>query len=247
MRSYFLGLLVCVFVAGCVEVTQAPPPEKASTNSQTRIFRSADDGLARYRSMSRKMEPQIERICRSFHPDQSRKFCDYQFKEITDIRQPANAFLSLDNQGRPVITFTVNLLRSMANDDEIAFVIGHEAGHQIAAHIYKARESTAAGSLAGAVMAGILGANTQTGADLGAFVGRRAYSKEWEFEADTIGAHIAYRAGYSPIKGIGYFRRNETGSSAFLATHPPSRERIRVVEKTYNKIIQSGGTAPIRW
>ncbi|MEM9715787.1 MAG: M48 family metalloprotease [Pseudomonadota bacterium] len=256
MRNAILILVSAVFLAGCVEVTNAPQPsnDRPTENTQpppnqtgVRYFRSASDGVARYRSLSRQMEPRIEQICRSFHADQNRNFCDYQFKLISDTKQPPNAFLSLDNQRRPVITFTVNLLRSMANNDEIAFVIGHEAGHQIAEHIYKARDSTVAGSLAGAILAGVIGADPQSGADLGAFVGRRAYSKEWEFEADTIGAHIAYRAGYSPIAGIGYFRRNETGSNAFLATHPPSRERIRVVENTYNRIIQSGGNAPIRW
>ncbi|MEO0341971.1 MAG: M48 family metalloprotease [Pseudomonadota bacterium] len=255
MRNAVFAIFSAAILAGCVEVTQSPQPSNDGSTNTTQspspaeqsFFRSADNGIARYRALSQAMEPQIERICQSFHADQNQNFCDYQFNVDTDTRQPPNAFLSLDRRGRPQITFTVNLLRSMANDDEIAFVIGHEAGHQIAEHIYKARDSTVAGGLLGEALANVIGVSPSAGADLGSFVGRRVYSKDWEFEADTIGAHIAYRTGFSPVRGLGYFRRNETGSSAFLATHPPSRERIQVVERTYNKIIQSGGSAPITW
>jgi len=141
----------------------------------------------------------------------------------------------------------VNLLRSMANNDEIAFVIGHEAGHQIATHLVQAQQNVAAGAIAGAILAGVLGGDVQQGADLGGYIGRRAYSKEFELEADSIGTHIAYRAGFSPLKGIGYFQRVQTGSNSLLATHPPSQDRINNVRSTYNTIVQSGGTAPIKW
>jgi len=251
MRNAFIAMFCALFLVSCVEVTSAPPsderPTETTETTQIRYFRSADDGISRYRSLSRAMEPRIESICRQFHTNRGRNFCDFQFKVITDTRQPPNAFQSLDKSGRPVITFTVNLLRSMANNDEIAFVIGHEAGHQIATHILQAQQNTAAGTLAGAILAGVIGADPQTGADLGGFIGRRAYSKEFELEADTIGTHITYRQGYSPIKGIGYFQRVQTGSNAVLATHPPSNDRINRVRSEYNRIVQSGGTAPIRW
>lgn len=253
MRNLIAGFLICCLLVSCVEVTQSPPPEsnpEPSTQTQqqgVRYFRSAADGESRYRSLSRAMEPRIERTCRQYHANKRASFCDFQFKLNRDTRQAPNAFQSLDNQGRPVITFNINLLRSMANNDEIAFVIGHEAGHQIASHLIQARGNIQAGAAAGSILAGIIGADPQIGADLGGFIGSRAYSKEFELEADTIGTHIAYSAGYSPIKGIGYFQRTQTGSSAVLATHPPSNDRIRRVQNEYNRILQSGGTAPLRW
>lgn len=161
--------------------------------------------------------------------------CD--FKIVLDSRPeaPANAFQTLDSNGRPILIVTSALLKELRNPDEVAFVLGHEASHHIEGHIPKTQDS----ALAGAVLAGMIvaagGGNVQaveSAQQLGAQVGSRTFSKNFELEADSLGTVIAYRAGYDPVVGVMYFARSPDPGDRFLGSHPPNSDRIRVVRQT---------------
>ncbi len=70
--------------------------------------------------------------------------------------------------------------------------------------------------------------------EVGAVVGSRAYSKEYELEADRLGTIITHLAGYDPLAGVEYFSRIPDPGNQFLGTHPPNRQRIELVKKTAN-------------
>ena len=57
---------------------------------------------------------------------------------------------------------------------------------------------------------------------LGAQVGARSYSKDFELEADALGTVITHRAGFSPLKGAAFFTRIPDPGDRFLGTHPPN-------------------------
>ena len=93
------------------------------------------------------------------------------------------------------------------------------------------------------------GGDASAGVDIGAQIGGRSYSKKFELEADSIAAHITSRAGYSPEIGSRTFERT-AGSSALLATHPPSANRKARVDAEIARINAAkarGQRAPIRW
>ncbi|MBR9864515.1 MAG: M48 family metalloprotease [Rhodobacteraceae bacterium] len=232
-------------LGACTSTTDPVPQQSAAPVA----MRDTQSSVRDYYRVAARVEPVAESVCRSFHADKPRGFCDFQVKVNTDPRQPANAYQTIGADGRPVITFNVNMLRSFRNDHEIAFVFGHEAGHQIARHI----EQTQANQLAGAVLGGILvavgGGDARVGVDIGGAIGGRSYSKKFELEADTIAAHIADRAGYNAAIGARTFERTR-GSSALLATHPPSTQRISQVARTIqtiNTAKSQGGRAPVAW
>ena len=211
---FFLLALVFAGLAACTDTTGRGGETKAEQGPpKVQFVRSGADGQRAYRRVSAQMEPVAERICRDIHPRAPRTFCDFQVRTINDPRQPPNAFQSIGRDGRPIIAFNINMLRTIRNDHEIAFIFGHEAGHQIARHI----EQTQANALAGALIGGILiaagGGDTQVGVDIGAQIGGRSYSKKFELEADRLGAYIADRAGYDPLIGAKSFDRTR-GSSA---------------------------------
>ncbi len=233
MTSKLYAIAVLPFLVACVEPTQTPT-EKKKPPQQT-VTRSAQSGLAAFSRVSRRVEPIAERSCKELHKNAKTQFCDFVIKVHNDPKQPANAFQSIGRDGRPVITFNINMIRSIQNDHEIAFILGHEAGHQIAQHLSKSRQNQVAGAVLGGILAAALGGNIQTGADLGSLVGARSYSKGFELQADRIGTHIASRAGYSPVVGARSFNRTK-GSSALLSTHPPSQDRINTVNKTAAEI-----------
>ena len=178
------------------------------------------------------VEPVAERECRA-----RTRGVNCNFRIVVDDRpgQPSNAFQTVDESGRPVVAFTLALIRDARNPDELAFVMGHEAAHHIAGHLKRQRENAEAGAVIFAGLATLTGASAdgvQTAQDLGATVGARTYSKDFELEADSLGTIITVRAGYDPIRGAEFFTRIPDPGDRFLGTHPPNAARIETVRRT---------------
>ncbi|GGL59758.1 M48 family metallopeptidase [Wenxinia marina] len=175
------------------------------------------------------VEPVAEAVCRERSPQAN---CDFEI--VVDDRPgvPPNAFQFLDRRGRPVIAFTLSLILDAANRDELAFVMSHEAAHHIEGHLARQREIATLGAAVFGQLAGAGGGNSdaiRTAQELGAAVGARTYSREFELEADALGTIIAARAGYDPLRGSEFFFRLPDPGDRFLGTHPPNAERLAVV------------------
>jgi predicted Zn-dependent protease len=85
--------------------------------------------------------------------------------------------------------------------------------------------------------------------DVGAYVGGRAYAQSYELEADTLGAYVTARAGYSPERGADIFGRPSLanpGGPAILASHPGSAQRQATVARVAADIRrqQAAGLVP---
>ena len=176
-----------------------------------------------------RVTPTAEAICH----DRTRGVpCAYRVAVDDRGDQPPNAFQSLDDAGRPVLVFNVALLESVRNADELAFVVGHEAAHHILDHIARQRRDIMEAALAAGALATLNGADpaaVRRAQDIGAEIGARRFSKEFELEADALGTEIAWRAGYDPVKGALFFTRLPDPGNRFLGTHPPNAQRLAVV------------------
>jgi len=230
MRRYalLLGLLVgaCDVVPTVNTGGSQPVPSVAPSSGVT------STGFAR---VTERVEPVAERECRARVRGLN---CDFLVQIDRNPNAPPNAFQSLDRNGRPIITFTQSMLRQLGNDDELAFVMSHEAAHHIRGHLKRQRENAVAGAvlLGGlASLAGGTAADVANAQDLGAAVGARGYSKEFELEADELGTVITHLSGYRPSVGVQFFYRLPDPGDRFLGTHPPNPERIRVVQETIRK------------
>ncbi|MCP5087718.1 MAG: M48 family metalloprotease [Rhodobacteraceae bacterium] len=209
----------------------------------------AKKAIANFKAVAAKVEPIGEQICRSFHKNKPRKTCDFLIKVNNDGNQKANAFQSLGKDGRPVITFNINKLLKVRNNDEIVFVLGHEFGHQIAQHIQKTRIHQEQGMLLGNAIYSD-DDDKDKGKRVGKFHAMVTYSKEFELEADVIAVHITDRAGFDAGRGSRDLKRLRGGSSQWYSTHPPSPRRIQRVKKELGKIRAAkarGKVAPIVW
>jgi Zn-dependent protease with chaperone function len=178
------------------------------------------------------VEPVAERECRARTTGVN---CDFNI--IIDDRpnQPANAYQTLDKKGRPVVAFTLPLIRDARNEDELAFVLGHETAHHIAGHIGRQQQNAVAGAVIFAGLATLTGGDAnavRTAQRLGAQVGARTYSKDFELEADALGTIITAKAGFDPSRGAEFFTRIPDPGDKFLGTHPPNAARIEVVRRT---------------
>lgn len=241
MNFFKLALVLgsALLVAAC-DVVVAPTP--VSTNqptpsaSVTPAFQSQAQAERAFARVTKRLEPVAESECRA-RTDGSN--CDYRIVVDPDPSQPANAFQTFDKDGRPVIAFTIALIKEAGNADEIAFVMSHEAAHHIRGHIERQRRNADATAFVlgwGTALAGGSQSSIELAAEFGEAVGARAYSKDFELEADELGTIIATRAGYSPIVGAEFFNRIPDPGDRFLGTHPPNAARIKVVRDTASRL-----------
>jgi Zn-dependent protease with chaperone function len=247
----FIGLGLAL--GACVPVGPAPIPqggvlEKGDSQSPVAIAQSGpvfatspQQAVATFVSVVEQVEPIAEAMCRE--RAQFGVNCDLQIVVDSRPGQPPNAFQTVDGRGRPVVGFTLALIADARNADEIAFVMGHEAAHHIAGHIPKREETALAGALVAGVLAQASGADVdaiRAAQDLGAQVGARTYSREFELEADALGAEIAFRAGFDPVTGAGFFDRLPDPGDRFLGSHPPNAQRKQLVRDVTARL-QAGG------
>ena len=226
-----LTLIACLALSGCVEVSQpAPPPRPAPPQAAPREVTRAS--VEQFMAVTQRVEPVAERVCRARAP---RENCDFRIMVDDRPGQQINAYQTLDRTGRPVIVFTLPMIAALRNADEVAFVMGHEAAHHIAGHIPRQQQSAAAGALILGGLTAMTGAGQSaidSAVDIGAGVGGRVFSKEFELEADALGTVIAHRAGHDPIRGVAFFSQIPDPGNRFLGTHPPNAQRIEVVRRT---------------
>ncbi|WP_163848836.1 M48 family metallopeptidase [Pseudooceanicola aestuarii] len=217
-------------LAGCAAPMQAPPrPQVPVANDSPAL--SAEAAVRQFTSVVRTVEPVAERNCRTTAPAAD---CDFQI--VVDDRpgQGVNAFQTLDSTGRPVLAFTLGLIADVRNPDELAFVMSHEAAHHILAHLDRQRVNATAGAevFGGwAAATGVSGAGVELATRIGAALGARSYSKQFELEADALGARIAQSAGYDAVRGARYFTRIPDPGDRFLGTHPPNGDRMETVRR----------------
>ena len=227
----FSPILFVLAVVACTPVeTTAPLPEIAPIESGPIL--SVSQAKANFRAAIRRVEPVAERICRAESIEEN---CN--FRIVLDERPdlPVNAFQTLDDNRRPILVFTLPILREARNEDEIAFVLAHEAAHHIAGHFARQEQKAALGAALLGSLAGSLGTTDpeaiEAAQQVGGAVAARSYSKSFELEADALGTRITAEAGYDPLKGARFFYRIPDPGDKFLGTHPPNAERLRTVRQ----------------
>ncbi len=142
---------------------------------------------------------------------------------------------------------TRGLLTLASSEAELAGVIGHEIGHITARHTaqrYSRGVATGLATAAVGILEGIfLGTNVigQVGAQAGQIY-LAGFSREQEFEADTLGVRYLARSGYDTA-AVSSFLAKLQGESALaaelagkpgaandfniMATHPRTQDRVR--------------------
>ena len=227
----FLPIAFLLVLAACLpaEIESSPPLQPATAPPPQLSQRQA---VNNFETVVRRVEPVAEQVCRR---RTSQVNCD--FRIVVDNRpgQGVNAYQTLDRSGRPIIAFTVPMIAEARNSDELAFVMAHEAAHHIEGHIARQQQNAALGGLLIGTLAGALGAadanSIETAQRIGATVGARSYSKDFELEADALGTRIAAAAGFDPLRGAEFFFRIPDPGDRFLGTHPPNADRLRTVQR----------------
>ncbi|HEX9659237.1 MAG TPA: M48 family metalloprotease [Rhodothermales bacterium] len=135
------------------------------------------------------------------------------------------------------IVVNTGLLRFVENEAELVAVLAHELAHVYAHHAArKAVVDMKNQKVIGGILSQVRLQNElhikllNIGIDAGLELIRRGYNRRQESEADQMGTHIAYNAGYNPTFMTSFFVKlyeaNPKSPPRLLATHPPTDDRI---------------------
>ena len=134
---------------------------------------------------------------------------------------------------------TTGLLKIVDNDDQLAAVIGHEAGHVVAHHAAERQSQNLTTGLVLGVLGVAAGGDTaraissygKTGAKYGFLL---PFSRKQELEADRLGVDFMQRAGYRPREAVVLWLHMQAqggaGSPEFASTHPSDASRIAALQ-----------------
>lgn len=227
-------LLAACDVTPTVPTSSSPPRTQTSQPQMSEQDARTRAGIAarQFVTVVETVEPVAEQECRRRAPGAN---CDFQI--VVDDRpgQPPNAFQTVDRNGRPILAFNLALIASVENADELAFVMGHEAAHHVLGHLVRTQQNAAVGAVILSGLAALGGADeaaVQSAEQIGASLGARTYSKDFELEADRLGTIITARAGFNPVVGAQFFNKIPDPGNRFLGTHPPNAARMEIVRRT---------------
>ena len=156
----------------------------------------------------------------------------------------SNAVNATCAPGGKIVVYT-GILTMMANEAQLAAVLGHEVAHATARHsAERITKQTVAGTIASALASGVQQAAPNAGTTASAAIAMGAqvgfllpYSRLHEAEADEIGLMYMARAGYDPREAAAFWERMEEASkrqtkrAEFLSTHPSDSRRIHLIRE----------------
>jgi predicted Zn-dependent protease len=149
------------------------------------------------------------------------------------------------------------MIQAARTDDEVAGVMAHELSHVVlrhgtlqAAKAQKFQLGALAGQVLGSIVGGRSGQVIAQGSNVALSTYFLKYSREYEREADLLGAQIMARAGYDPRQMANMFRtiQERSGGSGpeWLSDHPDPGNRYAAInrEATMLRVNGSANTGP---
>ena len=137
------------------------------------------------------------------------------------------------------------MIEAARNEGEMAGVMAHELSHVALRHgtAQATKQSNPVnqlpaigGAILGAILGGPLGGIAQTAGQVTSSLIFTKYSREYEEQADTLGAQIMARAGYDPRDLANMFKTIEQQSGGsrspeFLSDHPNPENRFENITR----------------
>jgi len=251
IKKVTLGAILALLFIGCTKAPITGRSQLIMINPQEEMklgYASAKQILEKERvSTDARKNAMVKRVGQKIAKVTERDYktnFKWEFFVIENEKQ-ANAFCL---PGGKVFVYT-GLFKYVANDDELAAVMGHEIGHALARHgaerMSRGQLAQISGQVLNAVMVGrgnpqstamvmqAFGVGTQLGVIL-------PHSRDQELEADYIGVVLADKAGYRASAALSFwekFAKSGETPPEYLSTHPAPQNRINKIRK----LIQSKG------
>jgi beta-barrel assembly-enhancing protease len=189
-----------------------------------------DDGVDDY--VERVGQRLVESIPNEFRHSQFRY--SFDVVNVSDL----NAFAL---PGGPMY-INRGMLQAAKNEGEVAGVLAHEISHVALRHgTAQAGKATPyqvgsiLGQIAGAIIGGVAGQAISLGSQFGFGTAFLKYGREYERQADLLGAQIMARAGYDPRDMANMFQtiqaKGGSGGPEWMSSHPNPGNRYEAITK----------------
>ncbi|MEO1040306.1 MAG: M48 family metallopeptidase [Pseudomonadota bacterium] len=235
------GTVVPIAASGCAEnaalgrnqLILISPQQLAQLSAQTwnqslqQMPRSRDAGKRR----------RLERVGQRIVDSSGLTSYDWEF-EVFENDQ-VNAWVLPNGK----VGFYSGMFDVIDNDDQIATVLGHEAGHVAGRHAAeRASQQMASGLALTAVSVGMEAGEVENAGQWAAVLGAGLqfgvllpYSRQHEYEADRLGVDYMAGAAYNPNEAVDFWQnmmaRNSRGAPpSFLSTHPSNSDRMSAMQ-----------------
>ena len=241
----FIVVLFCFFLSGCATLYNPATGKNEiiliDTQTEINIGKNVSQEVTRRNRLSsdERLNARVKRIGSRIALVSDRKDIVYSFYVLD-----SNDFNAISVPGGSIYVYK-GLLEAL-NDDELAFVLGHEVGHLAARHAIKNIQANMAYSLL--IQIALTGISQNTGVETQSVsqgvnaiynLIELGFSRKDEFEADRLGMNYALRAGFPPkasLSALGKIKTQEGESSSgrimgYLRTHPYTDDRIKALEK----------------
>ncbi|GAD57114.1 M48 family metallopeptidase [Limimaricola cinnabarinus] len=165
--------------------------------------------------------------------------------EVLVFRGPeVNAFAL---PGRKIGVYE-GMFNVVANEDQLAVIVGHEIGHVHAEHSQERMNAEVAKGWGLRVLSLLLQfGEVEYAAEIAAALGVGVeyglvlpYSRRQELEADRLGLHTMAEAGFRPEEAVALWQRMDAAvadrAPEFLATHPAPQARIAEIKAILSEL-----------
>lgn len=252
ISNFFVFILVILSLSGCVTIynpaTQRRETLLIDTQEEASLGRDIDQEMQKKLKVlaDPRMQRRLDNIGNKVASASDRRDLSYQFRIVSD--KELNAFAIPGG-----FIYVNSGLMNVADDNELACVLGHELGHIAARHSVKRLQTVLGYQIITGIALGLSGQNSLGQAmDVVFSLINLGYSRKDESLADRLSVRYARRAGFNPYGGVTFFEKlkkeaKEKGPNfnfVFLSSHPPIEERIKNIQEEIKNVSYIPGSAP---
>jgi Zn-dependent protease with chaperone function len=216
------------------------PPNKYSVADDVKLGREASNEVREQLPMlnDERVDEYVEDVGRRLAAAIPREFQHDGFRYTFDVvnQKEINAFAL---PGGPMF-LNRGMIEAAKSEGEMAGVMAHEISHVALRHGTAQADraqpwaiGSVVGQIAGAILGGGLGQVVSAGSQIIPGLKIAQYSREFERQADLLGAQILARAGYDPREMANMFRtiQAEGGSRGpeWMSSHPDPGNRYTAI------------------
>lgn len=235
MKKLLLSAICLSLTFGFVSEAQACFKKSPSSQINTSIISVQLSSESPYKNMSeQELNELVNRVGNKLLESNN---VQKGVKFVVNTENVVNAYTDIEY----AVTVYKGIIDYCSNEDELAFIIGHELGHADQNHVLKSVGANYASNVAidavtkgavnwatgkNAALANIAQKGAQIGSALVATAARNKYSRSQEYTADSFGIAFMTKAGYNPRYAISIMSKFGENYADFWVDHPSTDKRL---------------------
>ncbi|MCR5260587.1 MAG: M48 family metallopeptidase [Candidatus Gastranaerophilales bacterium] len=234
MKKIFLSAICLSLVLGCFSDANACFTRKNTVVETNNIISVKLSSESPYKNMSeQELNELVNRVGNKLLESNN---VQKGVKFVVNTENVVNAYTDIEY----AVTVYKGIIDYCSNEDELAFIIGHELGHADQNHVLKATGANYAGNMvieaatkaaANKGLSSLAQKTAQIGTQLVTTAAQNKYSRSQEFTADAFGIDFMTKAGYNPLYAISIMSKFGENYADFWVDHPSTDKRLAAMSE----------------